>query len=421
MVAGLQTATAQGFRVYKSDGTFTQFSFRTDSIVFYEGAGEEVDFGLFTPVNQIVVGKWYKNHNETVNFNEDGTTDYYPNGTYEYIPYQSEILVFNSSKVLKSILKVHKVTPEQMVVSTLGSTSFSVWTSTQPPQLVEQIELDKTELILDVNEVVTLTASVLPEDAENPAVIWESSNEAVAEIIRIDGNKCYVLAVAGGTSIITCRATDGSGVKAECPVMVVVHEYVDLGLPSGTLWAMCNVGANSPEEYGDYFAWGETEPKEDYYWDTYRFYDTANNKLAMTKYCTNSDNGTVDNKTELEIEDDAATVNWGVEWQMPSIEQFKELINSEYTTTKWTTLNGVNGRMIVSMSNGNSIFLPAVGEHKLTNFVDAGSYGYYWSRSLGPNRSTDAYYLSFHSSSIYTSYTRRDFGYCVRPVRVQTQ
>jgi hypothetical protein len=106
---------------------------------------------------------------------------------------------------------------------------------------------------------------------------------------------------------------------------------------------------------------------------------------------------------------------------MPSIEQFKELINSEYTTTKWTTLNGVNGRMIVSMSNGNSIFLPAVGEHKLTNFVDAGSYGYYWSRSLGPNRSTDAYYLSFHSSSIYTSYTRRDFGYCVRPVRVQTQ
>ena len=140
------------------------------------------------------------------------------------------------------------------------------------------------------------------------------------------------------------------------------HEYVDLGLPSGTLWATCNIGANSPEEYGDYFAWGETTPKSTYDWSTYKWCNGSS--TTMTKYCTQSEygyNGFTDNLTELQSADDAATANWGSDWQMPSLAQIQELCSSSNTTTEWTQVNGVNGRKITSKSNGNSIFLPAAG------------------------------------------------------------
>ena len=194
------------------------------------------------------------------------------------------------------------------------------------------------------------------------------------------------------------------------------HDYVDLGLPSGTLWATCNVGASSPEEYGNHFAWGETEPKNDYSWSTYKYCKGSNS--TMTKYCTNSKYGTVDNKTELEPSDDAATANWGNEWQMPSPEQLKELINSSYTTTTWTTMNGVYGRKITSKSNSNSIFLPAAGYRK-TSLNDADGDGCYWSRSLHAGYSYNACHLRFYSSSIYTHYSNRCYGRSVRPVRVK--
>ena len=194
------------------------------------------------------------------------------------------------------------------------------------------------------------------------------------------------------------------------------HEWVDLGLPSGTLWATCNVGANSPEEYGDYYAWGETEPKSDYSWSTYKY--CKGTKDTMTKYCNNSGYGTVDNKTELEPSDDAATVNWGADWQMPSHEHFNELINSSYTTITWTSLNGKYGRKITSKSNGNSIFLPATGYRVGTKLSGAGGDGCYWSRSLYTS-SYSAYYLYFYSSYIGTGNGYRFHGQSVRPVRVK--
>ena len=196
------------------------------------------------------------------------------------------------------------------------------------------------------------------------------------------------------------------------------HEYVDLGLPSGTLWATCNVGASSPEEYGDYFAWGETKPKTTYNWSTYKY--CKGTETTMTKYCTSSSYGTVDNKTELEPSDDAATANWGSGWQMPSKEQLYELYNSSYTTTTWTTMNGKYGRKITSKNNGNSIFLPASGCRNDTSLVDAGSYGDYWSRSLSTGYSNNAYNLNFYSSYINTyDYNYRYYGRSVRPVRVK--
>jgi uncharacterized protein (TIGR02145 family) len=139
----------------------------------------------------------------------------------------------------------------------------------------------------------------------------------------------------------------------------------------------------------------------------------------MTKYCTDSYYGTVDNKTELEPSDDAATVNWGSGWQMPSREQLWELCNSSYTTTTWTTLNGKYGMKITSKSNSNSIFLPAAGYRDGTSLYDAGSSGNYWSRSLYTSNSYSAYYLYFYSSSISTSYDNRYYGQSVRPVRVK--
>ena len=200
--------------------------------------------------------------------------------------------------------------------------------------------------------------------------------------------------------------------------------FVDLGLPSGTLWATCNIGASSPEEYGDYFAWGETDGfnsgKTYFDWSTYKWCNGSYSSL--TKYCTDISYGYnrfTDDKTELDLEDDAAYVNWGPAWRMPSIEQFEELVNSSYTTTKWTTLNGVNGRKITSKKNGNSIFLPAAGYRYNSSLNSGGSFGYYWSRTLSSvNPDYLARYLYFYSNLTDTSISSRYVGQSVRPVRL---
>ena len=192
-----------------------------------------------------------------------------------------------------------------------------------------------------------------------------------------------------------------------------VHEWVDLGLPSGTLWATCNVGADTPEGYGDYFACGETEPKDVYNWSTYKWCNGSYNTL--TKYCTNSSYGTVDNKTVLEVTDDAAYVNWGENWRMPTLDQQIELINK--CTWTWTTQNGVNGRLVTG-PNGNSLFLPAAG-YRIDSSLDyAGSWGRYWSRTLSSSGPSSVYGMFFDSADVRWGYYNRYFGFSVRPVRV---
>ncbi len=209
--------------------------------------------------------------------------------------------------------------------------------------------------------------------------------------------------------------------------LVPEHEYVDLGLPSGLLWATCNVGAEAPEEYGDYFAWGETQPKGEYNWSTYQysnggFYDEWGEELYshLTKYCTDANygyNGFTDDLTTLLPEDDAATANWGSDWRMPSEEEWQELYCN--TTVTWTTQNGVNGRLFTA-SNGNSLFLPAAGYRLGSSFTNAGSWGYYWSSSL-----TDfpdyAVGFSFGSNEYGMSNYNRYYGRSVRAVRVGSQ
>lgn len=193
--------------------------------------------------------------------------------------------------------------------------------------------------------------------------------------------------------------------------------YVDLGLPSGTLWATCNIGASNPEDYGDYFTWGETEGynsgKTNFNWSTYKWCNGTDNSL--TKYNTDSSYGNVDNKTELNLNDDAAYVNRGPEWRIPTYDQFQELINSNYTTNHWISVNGVLGHLITSKMNGNFIFLPAAGSRYDNSLSGTGSWGHYWSRSLGSEGG--AWYLRFGSSSLFLDDRNRSRGQSVRPVR----
>ena len=177
------------------------------------------------------------------------------------------------------------------------------------------------------------------------------------------------------------------------------HAYVDLGLPSGLLWATCNVGADTPEAYGDYFAWGETQPKDTYNWSTYQHY----NGSGLTKY-TGSDG-----LTTLESSDDAATANWGNGWRMPTQTEWQELLDN--TTSTLTTQNGVYGRLFTA-SNGNSIFLPAAGWRVNSSLDYAGSYGYYWSSSLSDD--FDAWHFFLYNYSVGSN--PRYLGLTVRPV-----
>lgn len=190
-----------------------------------------------------------------------------------------------------------------------------------------------------------------------------------------------------------------------------IHEYVDLGLPSGLLWATCNIGAASPEDYGGYFAWGETQTKYTYRWSNYKWCDGS--ATSLTKYCTDSGYGTVDDKTVLDPEDDAVHVNWGGTWRMPTVAEMQEL--KDNCTSEWTTQNGVNGRKFTG-SNGNSIFLPSAGSFDGASLDDAGSYGYYWSSSLMTGYPNNARYVYFNSGSVRVNFEGRYFGCSVRPV-----
>ena len=194
------------------------------------------------------------------------------------------------------------------------------------------------------------------------------------------------------------------------PLPINGHEWVDLGLPSGLKWATCNVGASAPEDYGDYYRWGDTNNRGLCDWDVYKWCNDSYN--SMTKYCTNRKYGTVDNKTTLDPEDDAAHVEWGGTWRMPTLDEQKELLNN-CTCTK-TTQNGVVGYNVTG-PNGNSIFLPAAGYGYKWVFNERDSSGYYWSSSLRSSRNDGAYHLYFGSEAV-TASSSRCYGMFVRPV-----
>ncbi len=199
-----------------------------------------------------------------------------------------------------------------------------------------------------------------------------------------------------------------------CPDKNHPH-IIDLGLPSGTKWSCCNVGANSPDEYGSYFAWGETSPKDSYDWSNYKW---CNGDFHMlTKYCIESGYGPYgpfDYKNVLDLTDDAAYVNCGSMWRMPSREQQDEL-RSE-CNWQWTSMNGVNGYLVSSKRSDASLFLPAAGRYFEDLLYYDGSYVHYWSRTLDVEDPSRAYYLGFDSSNVGWGNGSRDYGQSVRAV-----
>ena len=193
------------------------------------------------------------------------------------------------------------------------------------------------------------------------------------------------------------------------------YSAVDLGL--SVKWASCNIGANAPEEYGDYYAWGETETKENYEWQTYKWYDGS---ARLTKYNTDTSYGTVDNKTVLDLEDDVAHVKLGGSWRMPTYSEVDELMSTRYDSSykwEWRSLNGHNGWLVTCLVNGNSIFLPAAG-NRYDTYCDVGSRGDYWSSSLdGTNYPDHAWRFYFTSDYVDDEYGGvRNHGFSVRPV-----
>ena len=292
---------------------------------------------------------------------------------------------------------------------------------------VEPSEITKTTAICGAEAIVSEGAALTEigvcwNTRENPTVndkllsttTWnepfsctltdlEPGTEYYVRAFAICNSKCYY----GENKSFTTESNGGGNGSFNG------HDYIDLGLPSGTLWATCNVGANTPEEYGDYFAWGETTPKTTYTWSTYQY----SNEGWLTKYCNYSPsgyNGFTDNLTTLLPEDDAATANWGEGWCMPTVDQWREL--RDHTNCAWTTQNGVNGRLLTAL-NGNSLFLPAAGYYMGDELFFAGSYGDHWSSSLSTNCPYSAWSCYFSSDYYYVLYNlERCLGRSVRPV-----
>ncbi len=185
------------------------------------------------------------------------------------------------------------------------------------------------------------------------------------------------------------------------------HGYVDLGLPSGTKWATCNVGANNPSDYGNYYAWGETRPKSNYDWSNcFDCLDNSGNRWDFYKIGGNTQISPYSGH-------DTARENWGGTWRMPTETELEELINK--CTWRWTSINGKKGYEVTG-PNKKSIFLPAAGCKYGTELRNVGKNGYYWFGTLSSYYSYCARYLSFDGSYRNTYNYYRRCGLSVRPV-----
>lgn len=286
---------------------------------------------------------------------------------------------------------------------------------------------------ITVTQNMTYTAKFV-EDSSTPSIVGD---------IVVDGKvnqqdlNALVQAYVSNTNVTTVTDIDGDGSLTMADITKLIkiindnkidfdangHEFVDLGLPSGTLWATCNIGASAPEEAGDLYAWGETETKTNYSWETYKWCDgtkPTNTNYSLTKYCDRAAFGELDGKISLELEDDAAHVNWGGDWHMPTLEECQELMDN--CTFEWITLdNGLKAYKITG-SNGNSIILPRAGRY--SGESSSGTTFGYWSSTLCDRAIT---YGSRHSILFdYNTRTEpkfsnvyRYYGYAVRPVLSQ--
>lgn len=248
---------------------------------------------------------------------------------------------------------------------------------------VESVSVDRPSLEISKGEPGIINATLSPAGASLKSVLWSSSNE---DCVVVSARSGRLVGRTIGSATITATTADG-GFTAKCQVTVKNPSYpvpdaIDLGLPSGLKWGTFNLGASKPEEFGVYFAWGETEPNGMYTEAAYSLCD--GNLLKLKKYVVYPEHGTVDGLTTLEASDDAASVILKGTWRMPAKEDFQELLDHcDCTAAKE---NGVAGYRFTSKNNGRSIFLPAAGSGMIgrTGLTgdSAGHYCLYWSSSL---------------------------------------
>ena len=279
-----------------------------------------------------------------------------------------------------------------------------------------------TSITIDCREGVTLGST-----AETATEFWFC-------IPPVTFSKGFTITATGSAGSFSKSTTSSRTIERNVRVSMpalefvpdgpAVPEMVDLGLPSGILWASFNIGATKPEEYGGYYQWAGTKDVTDksiYLNNSNCPYHTGSSiSTGWTKYVPSgyssywSGDGSPDNKTVLDPEDDVAHVKLGGKWRMPTSAEFTELLNN--CTSEWTTLNGVNGWKFTSKKNGNSIFLPAAGYRYGDYLKYVGSRGFYWSSSLCTYYPYGAYYLNFGSGSVGTLDLNRYDGQSVRPV-----
>ena len=265
--------------------------------------------------------------------------------------------------------------------------------------LAYDADTDRYELAVKEDENANISVGSGGDDSY---IVLLPNEKKETKLKCVKGGKTYATTFFGdikANKIYYRTASDGATVES-LPWSEIQeidgHEYVDLGLPSGLLWATCNVGAETPEEYGDYFAWGETSTKAEY---------TEANSLT---------NGKEMGDISGNVQYDAATANWGGDWRMPTKSEYNELLNN--CTCTWTAQNGVKGYKVTSNVNGNYIFLPAAGIRLMSSLGDAGNNGYYWSSTPVASNSYFAFYLSFNNGYHGMYNNRRYSGRSVRPV-----
>ena len=354
--------------------------------------------GDFVPVDGDMLKSQFGNAVYSNGYWRGSVTHFIPGWGYKYYSNRTEVVSF-----------VFGTPAPQLIVTTAEPTEITAISAISGGSLTSS----------DGSYIVVLEKGICWATHPNPMVMNDSFTENgsgaesfAAEMTDLSPNTVYYVRAFAVTLDGTFYGDELSFTTLD--VGSNGYEYVDLGLPSGLLWATCNIGADSPEDYGDYFAWGETQPKDIYDWDTYQYCNGYCNTL--TKYCNNSSfgyNGFIDNLTTLLPEDDAATANWGSGWRMPTKEEWQELYQN--TTHIYTTQNGVNGRLFTA-SNGNSLFLPAAGYRHGSSLYNAGSDGYYLSSSLITGGPIGAWYFHFGSGYYNMSNSGRDYGNSVRAV-----
>ena len=302
--------------------------------------------------------------------------------------------------------KVTAITAGTTTIKAQAEEQFSTCSVTVKPPVIpiSSIEVDRTRFFFSEGETENLSVTIKPDNATDKSIIWESN---AIDVVSVDQNG-KITAVSIGEATITAKAGQMS-VSCSVTVRNPPEGSVDLGL--SVFWAKCNIGASKTEEFGDSYAWGETETKTSYSMSNYKWWNESSKTL--TKYNTSSSNGTVDNKMILDEADDVAHVRLGGTWRMPTDAELEELKNS--CTWTWINYNGVNGYLVTSDMSSKSIFLPAAGYWR-DSLLSLGNSGCYWSSSINKDHPSYAWSLVFAKSGVGFNWENRMYGYSVRPV-----